>query len=225
MTDTEGLIDALVAGAAPVRPAPPPWRRAALWLAGAVALLAALAPLHGLRPDLADRLGQETFCAGLAGALLTGGLAALAACLLSLPDRSRGWLLLPLPGVALWAGGVGLGCATDWVALHPAQLAGDEALRCFGTLLLCSAPLAAGMAALLRHAARLRPTPAILAGALAVAAFSASAMALLHRFDASAMVLAWNFGAAMLVIALDAAFARLALRRWARQSAASARTS
>src|SRR5256885_12713860 len=49
------------------------------------------------RSDLALRLRQPEFVIGIAASLATGVLAAIASFLLSIPDRSRAWLLLPLP--------------------------------------------------------------------------------------------------------------------------------
>jgi len=65
---------------------------------------------------------------------------------------------------------------------------------------------------MLRHAAALRPTPAILCGALAVAALSACALSLLHIFEASAMILLWHFGTVALVMGVDAAVGRRVLQ-------------
>jgi hypothetical protein len=213
MRSTPDLIEHLVADAAPVRPARPPLVRAAVWLAVAGVLLVGLAALHGPRPDLPARLREPAFCVALVAALLTGGLACVAAMLVGLPDRSRAWLLLPLPTALLWASGIGYGCLAHWVAFDPAGVAWAEVLRCFATLLACSIPLSAGMFWLLRHTARLGAAPALLAGGLAVASLTAVALSLLHQFDASLMILAWNLGAALLVLLLDAGIGSRVLRR------------
>jgi hypothetical protein len=204
MTDTPGLIDMLVARATPVRRAWPPASRAGGWLLLAGAVVAVLAWLHGVRPDLAARLARPEFCGGVAASLLTGALAAVAAFTISLPDRSRLWLLLPLPTWIMWISTVSYGCLHHWVAFDPAAVDAGELLRCVATLLLSGVPLSVALFLMLRPAARLRPTAAIMAGAVAVAALTASALSLLHAFDASLMVLLWNFGAAGLVIAIDA---------------------
>ena len=60
-----------------------------------------LAVSQGIRPDLAQRLGELTFILGMSGALLTGVFAAVAAFMLSLPDRSRFCLLLPAPAICV----------------------------------------------------------------------------------------------------------------------------
>lgn len=212
MTGTPDLVEALVSGAAPVRRARRPLVRAALWLLLAAALVGALAAWHGVRPDFSARLRDPGFCVSFAAALLTGALAALAAMEVSLPDRSRLWLVLPLPAAALWVGGISWGCLAHWVAFDPGHVQTAELLRCVTTLLASSIPLSAAMFWLLRHAARLRPVPSLFAGALAVAALTSAALALLHEFDASLMILAWNFGTALLVLAVDAAVGRRVLR-------------
>jgi hypothetical protein len=209
---TNALIERLVAEAAPVRRAWPPLARAALWLLLAAGLIALLASLHGPRADVSARLCDPAFCLSLFATLLTGALAAVAAMLVSLPDRSGKWMLLPLPAAAAWVGGIGWGCLAHWVAFDPSGVQWAELLRCAGTLLASSVPLSALMFLFVRHAAKLRPTPSLLAGALAVAALTAASLSLLHEFDASLMILAWNFGAALLVLALDTALGRRALR-------------
>src|SRR5262249_23087952 len=92
---TPDLIAALASDATPVRRLRPPLARAAAWLIFAVSLIAAITIVHGLRPDLAERLRQPVFTVGIVASFMTGILAAAVAFLLSLPDRSGRWLLLP----------------------------------------------------------------------------------------------------------------------------------
>jgi hypothetical protein len=202
VTETQKLIDALVAGATPVRRLRPPLVRALSWLALAGAILALLAIGHGVRSDLVAHLHQPIFLVSIAAALATGVLAAIAAFMVSLPDRSQSWLLLPLPALVVWVGTIGYGCLTDWVAIGPDGVHLGETLRCFATLVLTSVPLAVALAVMLRYAALLRPAAASLAGALAVAAITSSALALLHDIDATAMILIWNLGTAGVIVAL-----------------------
>lgn len=220
MTTTPELIDALAADAAPVRRLRPPLARAALWLAMAGLVLALLVGLLGTRPDLGVRLREPGFALALAGALLTGGLAAVAAFHLSLPDRSRRWLLLPLPGIGLWAATIGYGCLFGWVAIGPDDLRAGAVLECFRTLLLVTLPLAAALLAMLRHAARLRPASVAATGGLAVAGVAAATLALVHPLDASLMVLVWNLGVAALLAALGGALGRRLLARVAPRATA-----
>jgi len=202
MIRTSDLIDALVADARPVRRLAPPLARAAAWLLVAALVFALLALGHGVRADLGARLVEPSFALGLAAALATGILAATAAFMLNLPDRSRGWLLLPLPTLALWIAGIGQACLTNWVAIGPAGMQLGETARCFSTLLLTSLPLSIALFAMLRRGSVLRARALALMASIAVAAMTATAMSLFHRLDASALVLIWNLGVAGVIVAL-----------------------
>jgi hypothetical protein len=205
VTETQKLIDELVAGATPVRRLRPPLVRALSWLALAGAILALLSIGHGVRSDLVEHLREPIFLVSIAAALATGVLAAIAAFMVSLPDRSQSWLLLPLPTLLVWVSTIGYGCLTGRMAVGPdVQL--HETVQCFATLVLGSVPLAIALAVMLRHAALLRPVAATLAGALAVAAITSSALALVHDVDATAMILIWNFGVAAAITILGGTF-------------------
>lgn len=212
MTRTPELIERLVADAAPVRRLRPPMVRAGCWLLVAAGIIGLLSMVSGLRPDFGERLRQPIFLLGGGAALLTGVLAAIAAFMASLPDRSRLWLALPIPAAALWISTVGIGCLTHWVTLDPGDIQFGEAADCFATLLASGVPLSVAMFWMLRHVAALRPVGVTFVASLSVAALTASALTLLHQFDASVMILLWNFGAASLVIAVDAVIAGKLLR-------------
>jgi len=212
VTKTPDLIDALVECATPVRRLRPPLVRGALWLALAALILALLAIVHGVRADLAERLHQPVFVVSITAALATGVLAAVAAFMVSLPDRSQWWLALPAPALAVWVGTIGYGCLTDWVVIGLDGVRFGETLRCFATLVLTSVPLAIALAVMLRYAALLRPGAVTLAGALAVAAITSSALSLFHDLDATMMILIWNLGTAALITGLGGLFGRRVLR-------------
>jgi hypothetical protein len=203
---TPDFIDTLVEQADPVRRLHSPPVRAGIWIALAVCVLVLIAFGHGLRSDIAARLQQPVFIFGMTAALVTGLLAALASFEISLPDRSRWWMLLPVPALAVWVATLGYGCLTDWVEIGPDGLQMGEAVRCFATLLLTSVPLSIAMLIMLRYAARLRPTEASLMAGLAVAAITAFALSLVHDLDASVMVLVWNLGVATLIAGLASLF-------------------
>jgi hypothetical protein len=203
---TPDLIDALAANLAPVRRLRPPVTRAFSWLLLAALVLAVLAVSQGIRPDLAQRLLDPAFTLGMAGTLLTGILAAVAAFMLSLPDRSRFCMLLPAPALVLWLSTIGYQCLTSWVSLEPNGIRLGETARCFATLVLTSLPLSLAMLMMLRYAAPLRPTTVTLTGSLAVAAITATALSLFHDLDATVMILMWNLGAAALFVGLGGAF-------------------
>ncbi len=213
MVTTPELIDRLCAGTTPVRRLRAPLLRAGSWLLFAGLVLVVLAALHGVRPDLALRLRQPEFVAALAGSLLTGVLAALAAFHLSLPDRSRWWLLLPAPAIALWLATIGYGCLTSWISIGPGGVRLGSALECLRTLVLVSLPPWVVLLAMLRHTAWLDPSPVALMGGVAIAGVAATAMSTLHQLDATALVLLWNLGAAALIVALGAIFGRKVLSK------------
>jgi hypothetical protein len=205
---TPDLIDQLCADLKQVRRLRPPLLRAGLWLLGAATTVALLAVALGVRPGLVQLLQAPAFTAALAGSLLTGALAAIAAFELSLPDRSRLWLLLPAPALALWISTIGYGCLTDWVSLGPDGVRIGSTLECFATLVLASLPPAVALVAMLRRTAWLRPTPVAISGGLAVGGIAATAMSLLHALDATVMVLIWTLGATAVIAALGGTLGR-----------------
>ena len=208
MITTPDLIESLVASAVPVRRLPPPLARAAGWLLFAALILALLAVSRGVRPDLELRLQQPVFVIGIAASLLTGVLAAIAAFTASVPDRSRRWLLLPVPAWVVWLATVGYGCLTAWVSIGPAGISLGETARCFATLVLVGAPLSLAMLVMLRYATLLAPTPVAITGSLAVAAMTSTALSLFHPLDATVMILIWNLGSAALLVALGGLYGR-----------------
>ena len=159
-------------------------------------------------PEPLQDLHHREDVAGLVAALLTGTLAAVAAFVVSLPDRSRAWLLLPVPALLAWVSTIGYGCLTDWVTVGPSGVRLGETARCFATLVLTSLPLSLAMLMMLRHAAHLRPTAVMLTGILAVAAITATALSLFHDIDATLMILIWNLGTAALIVALGGLLGR-----------------
>jgi hypothetical protein len=205
---TPDLINLLAAEAAPVRRLRSPLLRALGWMAIAALVLAAVGIVRGVRPDFPEKVGDSFFLVGIAAALLTGILAAVAAFLVSLPGRSRLWLLLPAPALAVWIATIGYGCVTAWVEIGPGGISLGETAECFATLALISVPSAAAMLWMLRHAAALRPVAATLLASLAVAAVTASGLLVIHPLDATIMILAWNFGLAALFVGLAGLFRR-----------------
>ncbi len=211
MIRTSDLIDVLAADARPVRRLRSPAVRAALWLALAMLVFGALAAGLGVREDLAQQLQRLSFVVGMAGSLLTGVLAAVAAFMINLPDRSRAWAWLPVPALIVWIASVSYGCLTDWVSVEPGGLQLDETARCFAIVLLASLPLSLAMFVMLRRGYTLRPTIVAITGSLAVAALCASAISLVHSLDATMLVLVWNLGAAAVIVVIGGVFGRSAI--------------
>jgi len=215
MIRTTDLIEALVADARPVRRLRLPMRRATLWLLLPALIFGLLVVGHGVRPDLAERVGQLDFVVGTAASMLTGTLAAIASFMLNVPDRSRSWALLPTPALLIWMATLGHGCLVNWVNLGPDGVQLGETARCFGTVLLTSLPLALAMFAMLRRGSLLSANTMALTGSLAVAAISATAMSIFHSLDATVMILVWNLGVAALIVVVGC----LLGRRWERAAA------
>ena len=202
MITTPQLIEVLAASAKPVGRLRPPLARTGLWLSLAAAVFALLALSRGARPDLTEQLAQPVFVVGIAASLATGVLAALASFLVSLPDRSRAWILLPLPTLAIWVSTVSYGCLTNWVNMGPNGIRLGETASCFATLILTSLPLSVALFVMLRFAAWFRPTTVSITASVAVAAMTATALSFFHDFDATIMVLMWNLGVAAIIVGL-----------------------
>jgi hypothetical protein len=151
---------------------------------------------------------QASFVTGIAASALTGILAAVATFVVSLPDRSRLWLLLPAPALAVWVSTIGYGCLTGWVKVGADGIRLGEAIDCFATLALISAPLSLAILVMLRYTALLEPTRVAVMGGLAVSAITATALSLFHSLDATIMVLMWNFGIAALLVGLATVFGK-----------------
>lgn len=212
MIATPDLIKSLSKNLKPVRRLRPPVTRAACWLLLAAVVVGLLAVSQGIRPDIMSRIHDPSFAAGIVGAVLTGVLAAVAAFLVSLPDRSRLWLLLPAPAVVLWLSNIGYQCLGDWVSIGPDGVSIGEATRCLATLVLTSLPLSLAMLVMLRYAAPLRPTAVTCMGSLSVAAITATALSLFHSADATLMIIMFNIGTAMMFVGFGALFGRRMLQ-------------
>lgn len=197
----------------PVKRLAPPLVRAMLWLAFAGLVVALIAVGHGVRADLLVQLDEAKFAANTAAALSTGILATIAAFMISVPDRSGRWLLLPLPALGVWIATIGYGCFADWVSAGPDGVRLGDELRCFALLVLTSVPLAAALTAMLRYAALLRGGAVAMMGGLAVAAITASALSLFHNHDATVLILVWNLGTTVLITGLGTLFGR-GMFRW-----------
>ncbi len=206
--DTADLIHSLATNVAPVRRLRPPLVRAGLWLLLAAVIMGLMTLSHGLRPQFAERMQDATFATGMLASLLTGVLATVAAFMLSLPDRSRLWLLLPAPPLVVWLANIGYQCFAGWVSLPPGAVTVQAASSCLATLVLTSLPLSLAMLVMLRHAALVRPVPVIMVGSVAVSAITSTALSMFHPLDATVMVLGWNLGTAALFTGLAALFGR-----------------
>ena len=121
MRSTEDLIASLSTGLSPVRRLKPPLVRALGLVLLATAVIAILVLLRGFRGDIDACLQDPAYLIQVAGAWLTGAAATLAAFEVSLPDRKRSWLLLPLPFAALWLSGFAMAASATGSRYPPAR--------------------------------------------------------------------------------------------------------
>lgn len=197
--DTNRLIDRLAVAAGPVRRLASPAMRAVQWLCGAGLTIALITAVLGLRSDLAVQMAKPAFHVEWAGALLTGVAAAFAAFHLGQPGARRAWLLLPLPPLLVWSGGLGYGCLADWLRLGPDGLAVGTSYGCLGFILVVGLPLTLLLSRMLRHAVFVRPVETLAAGTLAATSLTSAGLSLLHHLDAAIMVIVWHLGAVVLI--------------------------
>lgn len=201
----EALIARLTTDLRPVRRLATPARRAALWLGVLAVLAVALAVGVPLAPIARRLLGADDMWLSVVGSVATAVLAAIAAFQLSLPDRSRAWLLLPLPAAALWLGASGMGCLRAAPVPDATMPRMMETMHCLCWIIGFSVPLSALLLLMLRRAHPLRPGPVAAMAGLAAAAGAASLLWFEHPFDASALDLAVHAGAVLLVIGANRA--------------------
>jgi hypothetical protein len=214
MIPTEHLIEQLAGSARPVRRLRSPWLRSALWVLGVGCVAGLLILVTGAFHLFAVRSQTPGFDTEWAATLLTGLCAVLAAFELSLPDRSRHWIWLPLPGLLVWMTASGLGCYRSWLVVGADQsLTLGESAHCFIFILAVSVPLAIALLVPLRRSRPLSPMPVLWCGGLAVAALSAAILQFFHPFNITVMDLASHLAAITLVIVLMSTAGQRAVRR------------
>ncbi len=201
--DTDALISALAAQARPVQRLAAPWRRALLFLAGALFVVAVIVTIEGARPDLPMVMAMPGRRLEWLASLATGVLATFSAFHLAVPGRSALWALLPVPAAVLWLGALGYGMAMDVQMMGMAEgMAWRTSWGCFKAIVLSAAPMAAWLLVLLRFADAARPGPTASYGVLAVAALSAAGLSLYHELETAFMVLIWHVGTIALLVAV-----------------------
>ena len=188
MSGSDAIIARLVADLRPVRRLASPWVRAATFLAVVAAGAAWLAATVDLAPVVARVGAFADMWLAVIGSVATAVLATVAAMMVSLPDRSARWAVLPLPAVAVWLGASGAGClrgqpvpgvtGATWL---------DSFDDCLPFILRVSILLAIPLGLLLWRARPLRPALTATVGGLALAASSASLLWFAHPFDATAI--------------------------------------
>lgn len=202
----DAFIEDLGADLRPVRRLQPPWIRAAAWLSVVAVAAVVLASFADLR-DMAHRLGSvPDMWLAVLGSTSTTVLGAIAVFQLSLPDRRAAWALLPLPGLALWIAGTGMGCLRAWTIPGAEVATLVEARTCFTFIVSLSIPLSILMVLMIRRACPLRPNLTAATGGLAVAAGSATLLNFFHPYDAGATDIAVHVVAITLVVGANRLF-------------------
>jgi hypothetical protein len=200
---TDDLIQRLGTELRPVQPLAPPWRRAAIWVATALAYVALVALGSWLQHGaLRGVSGDSAYVVQQLALLATAMIAADIAFASVVPGMQRPAAWLPFVPVAILmatlvggmlsdvrtAGTVGIGQETDW--------------PCVGSIAIGTTVLWAAAAAMLRRGAALSPgTSGLLAGLAAVSLANAEAcLTRTHAF--SATVLLWHGATSLVVVAI-----------------------
>src|SRR5258705_43925 len=210
--NTEQLVEKLASDGSPVRRLAPPLLRATIWLAGFAVVATAAVWLLGAIPGMAGRLSDPRFALEMVGTLLTGLFAVGAAFCLSLPDRSRLWLLVPLPPLMLWLSMSGYGCYRDLLTHGAGGWAQGASPMCFAFIVGFGIPTALALYFPLRRASPLNPIPALASAGLGVAALSAAMLQFFHPIDVTVLDLVTHVFAVLTVVMLTIAIGRPGMR-------------
>jgi hypothetical protein len=209
LTTTEQLIETLAADAKPVRRLRPPLARGAAWLVGFVTVVGIVTVVTGAWPGMMARLQDPRFAVEMVATFVTGLAAVIAAFYLSLPDRSRLWMLLPVPPLLMWLASSGYGCYRNWIAYGPQGWGLGRSSDCFVFIVTMSIPVAGILYLALRRALPLEPLRVMATGGLGVAALAAATLQFYHPFDVTIVDLAVHVVAVLIVVAaMTAASAR-----------------
>jgi hypothetical protein len=203
--NTDRLVETLAGQARPVEPLAPPLRRAALTLVPVALVGAVLVLMLGdVRGMAARYAGREALMAVEMGAMLaTALLGVTGAFMLSVPGRSRRWLLAPLPTFLLWFATSGLGCVGDLAHFGPDGWRLGSA-DCLVFILSAGVPIGGLMLWRLSRARPINPFPVALLGGLGAAALAAFLLQFFHPFGLTVVDLGLHFVAVLIVVALAA---------------------
>lgn len=209
---TEELIRALAANAAPVHRLAHPAVRAMTWMLLSVVYVAAFVWVAGVRPDLSVKLADPRFQIEVGAALLTSMMAAAAAFCAGCPGRPLWERFAPLPFLAVWLASLGEGCWRQWVQKGPEGLVLQVDLTCFQNITMVSIFPAIVILIMIRQGAPLAPMSTTGLATLAAAALGAAALRLFHTQDMSLMLLVWQLGTVALLAGLGFLLGRFFLR-------------
>ena len=198
--DTDRLIERLSRDAAPVRPLAAPFVRALAFLGLVLALMGGFAALGGHVGDTMAKLASLPFTAELAGALLAGVSAVIAAVTLSIPGRSPNWLYLPLPGLALWLAGGGLECYRQVAELGYAPTSLLASRDCFIFILSAGLPTAAATYVFLRRTLSVDVVRVLALAGLGAALLAAALLQFVHAHGTNPVDFATHVVAVVLLM-------------------------
>lgn len=199
---TEDLIDKLVADGTPVRRLLTPMTRATIWLVIFLTLSSTAIWIIGDITGTLRRLHVTRVALEMTGTSLTGVGAVIAAFFLSLPDRSRFWILLPVPPLLLWLATAGYGCYMHWVEFGPGGWALGESGDCFLFIVGVSIPSGWALYWALKRAVPLDTLSVTVLGGLGVAALSATVLQFFHPFEVTLVDLSAHAAAILAVVTL-----------------------
>ena len=114
---------------------------------------------------------------------LTGIAALIAAFYLSLPDRSKLWLMLPVLPLSFWLLGSGYGCYLHLVEFGSNGWSLAKPSECLRFIVGISLTASIALFFSLRRSTPLDPTAPLIAGGLGVAGLAAAALQFFHPFD------------------------------------------
>jgi hypothetical protein len=138
--------------------------------------------------------------------LATAILAIVAAFILSVPGRSAGWVMAPLPPLLLWFCFSGVGCL-----LGSGRDGLEHTTDCLTFILLASAATGLPLLWSLSRAHPIEPLQVALMGGLGAAAISAFLLQFFHPFGLTIFDFAVHFGALLIVLAAAALSRRMTL--------------
>lgn len=210
-TDTDTLIRELADRTAPVQPLPPPWVRAAAWLAIAVPAVLLVVVMMTGRGDWVSRLWMPRVISEEIFALTTGILAALAAFASVVPGYNRRVLLLPLVPLILWLGGLGQGSVREWLQLTSQGFSMQSEWVCLPATIMAGAVPAIVMAVMLRRGAPLTPRLSVLLGGLAAAGLGNLGVCVTHHAYGNVLVLVWHVSIVLLLTMITGSVGRRVL--------------
>lgn len=202
--DISRLIGDLAEDLRPVRRIEAPWKSALIWLGAALAVAILLVAIRDYLPWAGPAAVDAYTWPGIVASGLTAVLAAVAAFMISLPDRSSMWALLPVPALVAWIIINGLGCFAYATTPGAEPGAWPGFVQCLGILLAISLPLSALMIFMVRRARPLRPTMVAILGGLAAAGASATLLVLVHPHDATVLDLCAHALAVAAIVGLNA---------------------